>query len=98
MSYIYRPYIYQNKIYDFHLADTIGNIVAVPAYSLVYYGFSSRYSFNKIIVLSVVGFIFYEILSIASFHGVFDIYDIVATVLSGAVTFCIHKIYKKAKQ
>lgn len=97
MSDTYRPYIYQNRIYDFHLADTIGNIVAVPAYALVYCGFSSKYSFNKIIVLSVVGFIFYEILSTVSFHGVFDIYDIIATALSGATTFCIYEVYKKAK-
>lgn len=31
LSHTYRPYIYENHIYDFHIADTIGSIVCVPA-------------------------------------------------------------------
>lgn len=31
LSYTYRPYVYENHINDFHLADVIGSIVCVPA-------------------------------------------------------------------
>ena len=31
LSYTYRPYVYENHIDDFHLADVIGSIVCVPA-------------------------------------------------------------------
>jgi hypothetical protein len=34
LSYTYRPYIYSNYIFDFHLADTIGSWVCIPAASL----------------------------------------------------------------
>lgn len=30
LSYTYRPYVYENHIDDFHLADVIGSIVCVP--------------------------------------------------------------------
>ena len=30
LSYTYRPYVYENHINDFHLADVIGSIVCVP--------------------------------------------------------------------
>ena len=31
LSHTYRPYIYENHINDFHLADVIGSVVCVPA-------------------------------------------------------------------
>lgn len=36
---IYRPYIYNNKIYDFHVADTIGNSLGTVAAVFILIGF-----------------------------------------------------------
>ena len=30
LSHTYRPYVYENHINDFHLADVIGSVVCVP--------------------------------------------------------------------
>ena len=48
LSYTYRPYVYENHINDFHLADVIGSIVCVPAAVLCAYGIHGRY-FDKAI-------------------------------------------------
>jgi ABC-type tungstate transport system substrate-binding protein len=90
LSIVYRKYIYQNHIYDYHLADTIGNIFAVPAALFFLSGINSKetkiiYSIPAV----VLGFIVFELMSLTGLHGTFDIFDIIATIISGLITYVI---------
>jgi hypothetical protein len=91
LSKTYRPYIYKNHINDFHLADTITNWLALPAGTLFFWGLrKGRNTFKKEILPGIAGLIIYEFI----FPATFDYMDIIATILSGGVTFCIYMIYK----
>ena len=61
LSNTYRPYIYENHIFDFHLADTIGNLVAVPSLSLLLLAMRKYESLSKAILYSIFVFTLYEI-------------------------------------
>ena len=55
----YRPYIYSHKIYDFHIADTLGNSLGTIAtifilVSLLTSGVNNGIFLIKIITLSIV--------------------------------------------
>ena len=56
LSNTYRPYIYENHIFDFHLADTIGNLVAVPSLSLLLLAMRKYESLSKAILYSIFVF------------------------------------------
>jgi hypothetical protein len=85
LSHTYRPYIYQNQIDDFHIADTLGNIFAVPAATLFLTGIQLKTTKTfKVILAMILGFVLYEFISLT-----FDIYDIIATILSGGITYII---------
>lgn len=58
LSNTYRPYIYENHIFDFHLADTIGNLVAVPSLSLLLLAMRKYESLSKAILYSIFVFTF----------------------------------------
>lgn len=68
LSHTYRPYVYENHINDFHLADVIGSIVCVPAAVLCVYGIDNRYSIKQYTIGAAVVYIAYE------FLGLFFIY------------------------
>jgi hypothetical protein len=92
LSHTYRPYIYSNKIFDFHIADTIGNIVAVPAAVCFFIALSrKKIDLKKIVIITVISYIGYEFLGLFGLHGVFDFYDIMATMISGIITYIILK-------
>lgn len=94
LTHIYRPYIYENHIADFHIADTIGSLLCVPAATLFFYGISDKYSINKLIFMIAVTYICYEFLGLLHIHGTFDFYDIVAIILSSICTYYIFKALK----
>lgn len=89
LSHTYRPYIYENHIYDFHIADTIGSIVCVPAATLLFYGFTDKYSIGKLTLIITLTYLFYEFLGLLNIHGTFDLYDIIAIIISGICTYFI---------
>ena len=89
LSHTYRPYIYENHIYDFHIADTIGSIVCVPAATLLFYGFTDKYYIGKLTLIITLTYIFYELLGLLNIHGTFDLYDIIAIIISGICTYFI---------
>lgn len=90
LSHTYRPYIYKNHFFDFHFADTIGNIFAVPTALFFLCGINkSKTKINSSIPIIIVAFILYEFLALLKLHGVFDIFDIIATVISGTITYVI---------
>lgn len=92
LSHTYRPIIYRNGIFDFHLADTIGSLVAVPSSTCLGLIFYSQQKLHKIVGASVASYILFEMFGLFNLHGIFDIYDIIATIVSGIITYVI--IYK----
>ena len=90
----YLPYIYENHIFDFHLADTIGNLVAVPSLSLLLLAMRKYESLSKAILYSIFVFTLYEIIP----FGTFDFYDLIATYISGLLTYLIFLLFKRVNK
>lgn len=90
LVFTYRPFIYSNHINDWHLADTIGNIVAVPAAAFSFYAWHKSIRYTKLTILVLVFFIwcFYEVV----FSQTFDWWDIFATTIMCFVTYPILQI------
>lgn len=86
---IYRPYIYANRLSDFHFADTLTSWIAVPAASLFFWGVSQE-TFPKCLAGSLIGLLLYEFVGLT-----FDWYDVMALFLSTIITFSIYKLYKR---
>jgi hypothetical protein len=89
---IYRPYIYRNKINDFHLADTIGNSLGTIATIFILIGLIGRgktqhISLIKTITVSVV---LYE-LAHPLLGKTIDPWDILVTVLTGGLCLFLYK-------
>lgn len=95
LSHTYRPYIYANHIRDFHIADTIGSIVCVPAAVLFFYGFNDKRSVKEYTILVLLTYIGYELLGLFNIHGTFDWYDIAAMVFSSLLFYGIYAINRK---
>jgi hypothetical protein len=85
---IYRPYIYENGINDFGIADSMGNlggIVVQIFLSLAILNSQKSKAFNVMGFL-VAGFILYEIVQPYLPRGVFDWKDIYGTIIGGIVS------------
>ncbi len=105
--FLYRPFIYENNINDFGLADSIGNLGGIVAQ--IYLGlaiFNSPKSKGwRIVLFMTIGYIIYEFLQPYLPKGVFDWKDIWGTIIggliSGMVYIAIHrsdvtnKVYKR---
>ncbi len=89
LSHTYRPYVYENHINDFHLADVIGSIVCVPAAVLFFYGIDNRYSIKQYTIKGTIVYIAYEFLGLFHIHGTFDVYDIIAIIISSLLFYGI---------
>lgn len=93
----YRPFIYENNINDFHIADTLGNTLgtATTIFSLIAL-FSndtkSGYYFIKLGALSVVVFEMAHPL----LGKPIDLWDIIATILTGLASYLLYtSLFKK---
>ena len=89
LSNTYRQYVYANHINDYHFADTIGNWVAVPSLTLLLVGMNKYTPYNAVLYSVKVWFL-YEIIP----FGVFDYYDLLATLVSGVLTYLAFYISK----
>ena len=88
---IYRPYIYSNKLEDFGIADSIGNLggIFVQIYfSLAILNSPKKKGFN-VIGFIVVGYIVYEIIQPYLPRGVFDWKDVYGTIIGGVISTLI---------
>ena len=101
--FIYRPFIYENGINDFGLADSVGNwggIVVQIFFGLAILNSPFKKGF-RLIGLLVVGYIIYEILQPYLPKGTFDWPDVYGTLAGGiialALFFLIHKSIKHNK-
>ena len=93
LNFTYRPYIYANHINDWHLADTIGNIVAVPAAAFFFYAMQKTVRQTKLAVLALVFMVWclYEVI----FSQTFDWWDIRASLIMCFVTYPILRAIDK---
>jgi len=101
--YIYRPYIYENNINDFGIADSMGNLGGIAVQ--IFFGLSilnpGRKKGKYLIGFFTVGYIVYEFLQPYLPKGTFDWKDIYGTVLGAAfsllVFLIIHALRKTKK-
>lgn len=98
LSFFYRPYIYQNHIFDYHLADTIGSLFSVPAATFFFRGISSKYTFNQFILITTLAYLIYECLGLIYIIGVFDSWDVLAILVGALLTFVVNLLYPFEKK
>jgi hypothetical protein len=95
LNYTYRKYIYKFDINDFHIADTIGSWLCVPAGTMIFFAIDwKKSSLYKIFMQVIVANLAYELLSLFEWHGVFDLYDIAAIIAGAVLTFFIIRYLK----
>jgi len=91
---IYRPYIYSNNIFDYWIADTIGNFTGTVA--IIFFDLAvinPEYKNGKIFIyIIVVGLIVYELLQYFSPRSICDWRDMIATLVAGIISFIIYKL------
>ena len=92
----YRPYIYDNKIYDLHIADTLGNTFGtIPTLFFLIAIFSKDTpKGNYLIKLGTFSLVVYELASPLLGKPI-DIYDICATILTGLFSYMIYNLMFK---
>ena len=82
---IYRPYVYQNGLNDFGLADVIGNLLGTVAVIFFCLGVNhaNRVQSIRIIAFVTVGITIYELLQAVLPKGVLDWKDVISTPIAG---------------
>jgi hypothetical protein len=94
LSYTYRPYVYSHHVFDFHLADCLTNLCAVPAYVFLCLALIKRTDHRPhyYVLCACFGFIIYE----ALFSLTFDLFDVLATLISSVPTyFVVRRIFSR---
>lgn len=93
----YRPHIYSHKIFDFHIADTLGNSFGTIAAIFIFVSLltSGTPNGNFLIKITTISVVLYEI-GQPLFGKPIDIWDIVATIVAGGLSFFIfHCLFAK---
>ncbi len=88
---IYRPYIYNNKINDFHIADTLGNTFGTlpTIFFLIAILSNDTKRGNYLIKLGTFSVIVFELLQPLLGKPI-DFWDIIATILAGVASYLIN--------
>ena len=88
---IYRPYIYDNKINDFHIADTLGNTFGTlpTIFFLIAILSNDTTKGNYLIKLGTFSVVVFE-LAHPLLGKPIDIWDIIATILTGVVSYLVY--------
>jgi len=88
---IYRPYIYKNKINDFHIADTLGNTFGTlpTIFFLIAILSNDTTKGNYLIKLGTFSVVAFE-LAHPLLGKPIDIWDIGATILTGLVSYLVY--------
>ena len=96
---IYRPYIYTNKINDFHIADTLGNTFGtLPTIFFLIAIFSNETKKgNYLIKLGTFSVIVFELAHPLLGKSI-DIWDIIATIITGFISYLIYNSIFKTRE
>ncbi len=97
-AFYYRPYIYSSDYFDFYIADTFPNFLAVPTIiSFMHAFFKNAIKGKRTVLHAFLGVILYEFLQI--FTGGFDFKDILSTIIGTIIVlFFWDKIFFVAKK
>ena len=89
--FVYRPYAYSAGLDDFGFADTMGNSLGVitQIFCLLAVMHSNWRQGLKVIAFAVCGYIAYEFLQLILPKGTFDLKDVIATAVGGAIALVI---------
>lgn len=95
---VYRPYIYSNDIFDFWIADTMGNFTG--AIAIIFFNFAwvnPKYKQGRMFLIIIIfGLIVYELLQYFSPKSICDWRDVIATLIAGLISWGIYEfIFKK---
>lgn len=95
---VYRPYIYSNDIFDFWIADTIGNFTGTIA--IIFFDFAGvnpKYKQGRIfLIIITLGLIAYELVQyILPGTNTCDWKDIIATLIAGLISWGIYELVNK---
>ena len=98
---IYRPYIYSNDIFDYWIADTIGNLTGTIA--IVFFDFAivnpKHRQGRLFLIIITLGLIVYELLQYFSPRSILDWRDMIATLIAGLISWGIYEfLFKKLKE
>ena len=98
---IYRPYIYTNDIFDYWIADTIGNLTGTIA--IIFFDFAGvnpkHKQGRKFLIIITLGLIVYELLQYFSPKSILDWRDMFATLIGGLISWGIYELlFKKLKE
>ena len=98
---IYRPYIYSNDIFDYWIADTIGNLTGTIA--IIFFDFTvvnPKHRQGRIfLIIITLGLIVYELLQYFSPRSILDWRDMIATLIAGLISWGIYEfLFKKLKE
>ncbi len=98
---IYRPYIYSNDIFDYWIADTIGNLTGTIA--IIFFDFAvvnPKHRQGRIfLIIITLGLIVYELLQYFSPISILDWRDMIATLIAGLISWGIYEfLFKKLKE
>ena len=87
---IYRPYIYANRINDFHIADTIGNSLGTLATVFIFIGLltSELLQGKYMMRIIILGLVLYETAHPLLGKAI-DIWDIIATLVTGVLSYLL---------
>lgn len=94
---VYRPYIYSNGIFDYYIADTIGNLtgsIAIIFFDFVFINPTKKQG-RIFLVLITLGLIVYELLQYFSPRSILDWRDMIATLIAGLFSWGIYEILLK---
>jgi hypothetical protein len=86
----YRPYIYSNNIFDYHIADTLGNSLGTIAGVFIFVGILTSNKRQGLVMVTIVtiAFVVYEI-GHPLLGKTIDVWDVLATVITGGVCYFI---------
>lgn len=100
---VYRPYIYSNDIFDFWIADTIGNFtgtIAIIFFDLAMINLPQEKSKKGkwYILFITLGLIVYELVQyILPGRNTCDWRDIIATIIAGLISLGLYKLIYSEK-
>ena len=91
LNHTYRPYIYMHGINDFHVADTLGSLLAVPALLFILSGIRrENVKTIEMIPVAVLALVIMESSDRFSlFNKTYDLNDIIASIISGLITYVV---------